>query len=133
MKKILAATAALFMATGLFAQDWEQVKKLYQAGMYSESVRLVQGNNSPMAEGYRALCALQLRSDNAYELANAFVEKNHEHILVPQVRFLLALDYFDHERYEDALVQFAPKACWSVCATCPIQTIRPRPIIRWAI
>lgn len=106
MKKILAATAALFMATGLFAQDWEQVKKLYQAGMYSESIRLVQGNNSPMAEGYRALCALQLRSDNAYELANAFVEKNHEHILVPQVRFLLALDYFDHERYEDALVQF---------------------------
>ena len=106
MKKILAATAALFMATGLFAQDWEQVKKLYQAGMYSESVRLVQDVNSPMAEGYRALCALQLRTDNAYNLANAFVEKYHEHILVPQVRFLLALDYFDHERYEDALAQF---------------------------
>ena len=106
MKKLLAAAAALAMASNLFAQDWEQVKNLYRAGMYSETVRLVQGNRSPDAEGYRALCALQMRSDNAYALAESFVDRYHEHILVPQVRYLLGLDLFDHERYEEALLQF---------------------------
>ena len=58
MKKLLAAMAALILASSLSAQDWEQVKTLYQAGMYSETIRLIQGNNTPLAEGYRALCAL---------------------------------------------------------------------------
>lgn len=106
MKKLLAAMAALILASSLSAQDWEQVKTLYQAGMYSETIRLIQGNNTPLAEGYRALCALQLRSDNAYDRAASFAERYHEHILVPQVRYLLALDLFDHERYEEALEQF---------------------------
>ena len=105
MKKLLAAAAALALACGLHAQDWEQVKNLYRAGMYSETIRLVHGTSGPLAEGYRALCALQLRSDNAHSLAHAFINQYHEHILVPQVRYLLALDLFDQERYSEALQQ----------------------------
>ena len=106
MKKLLAALAALVLSSGLYAQNWEQVKQLYQAGMYSETIRLVHGDSSPMAEGYRALCALQLRSDNAHALAKAFIDRYHENLLVPQVRYLLGLDLFDHEQYEEALNQF---------------------------
>jgi len=106
MKKLLAAGAALIIASGLYAQDWEQVKNLYRAGMYSETIRLVQDAHTPMAEGYRALCALQLRTDNAHAVAHSFVERYHENILVPQVRYLLGLDLFDSERYEEALLQF---------------------------
>ena len=106
MKKLLAAGAALIIASGLYAQDWEQVKNLYRAGMYSETIRLVQDAHTPMAEGYRALCALQLRTDNAHAVAHSFVERYHENILVPQVRYLLGLDLFDSERYEEALRQF---------------------------
>ncbi len=106
MKKLLAACIALSLAGGLYAQNWGQVQNLYRAGMYSETLRLVQGNSSPEAEGYRALCALQLRSDNAYALARSFVGKHHEHLLVPQVRYLMALNLFDQERFEEALDQF---------------------------
>ena len=106
MKKLLAAGAAIVIATGLYAQDWEQVKNLYRAGMYSETLRLVQDIHTPMAEGYRALCALQLRTDNSHATARSFADRYHENILVPQVRFLLGLDLFDQERYEEALLQF---------------------------
>ena len=38
----------------------EQVKNLYRAGMYSETLRLVQDIHTPMAEGYRStLCGGQ--------------------------------------------------------------------------
>ena len=106
MKKLLAAGAALIIASGLYAQDWEQVKNLYRAGMYSETLRLVQDAHTPLAEGYRALCALKLRTDNSHAMAHAFVAQYHENILVPQVRYLLGLDLFDAERYEEALQQF---------------------------
>ena len=39
-------------------------------------------------------------------MAHAFVAQYHENILVPQVRYLLGLDLFDAERYEEALQQF---------------------------
>ena len=106
MKKLVAVAAAIVITSGLYAQNWEQVKQLYRAGMYSETVRLVQGNNTPMAEGYRALCALQLKTDNAHQLAQSFIGKYHENILVPQVRYLIALDFFDSENYEEALNLF---------------------------
>jgi len=106
MKKLLAAGAALIMASGLYAQDWEKVQNLYRAGLYSETLNLLQDARTPTAEGYRALCALQLRTDNSHALARSFVERFHENILVPQVRYYLGLDLFDQERYEEALEQF---------------------------
>ena len=106
MKRYIALVAALGLASGLYAQDFGQVNDLYRAGMYSETLRLVQGNNSPMAEGYRALCALKLKTAHSHDIAKAFIARYHENLLVPQVRYQLGLDYFDQERYEEALQQF---------------------------
>ena len=106
MKRYLALVAAFSLACSLYAQDWGQVKNLYQAGMYSETLRLVQGNNTPMAEGYRALCALKLKTAHSHDIAKAFIARYHENLLVPQVRYQLGLDLFDQERYEEALQQF---------------------------
>ena len=105
MKRLLAAAAALFLASGLHAQDWQQVKLLYESGMYSQVMQQVEAGKAPAARGYRALCALRLKADNAYPLALSFLETDPEHVLVPQVRYLLAMDLFDHERYEEALAQ----------------------------
>ena len=106
MKRYLALVAAFSLACSLYAQDWGQVKNLYQAGMYSETLRLVQGNGTPMAEGYRALCALKLKTAHSHDIAKAFIARYHENLLVPQVRYQLGLDLFDQERYEEALQQF---------------------------
>ncbi|MBO5595456.1 MAG: tetratricopeptide repeat protein [Bacteroidales bacterium] len=107
MKRYSALVVALTLVSGLHAQDFGQVKQLYQAGMYSETLRLVQDNHSPLAEGYRALCALKLKTAHSRDDAKAFIARYHENILVPQVRYQLGLDYFDEEQYEEALGQFS--------------------------
>ena len=107
MKRYSALVVALTLVSGLHAQDFGQVKQLYQAGMYSETLRLVQDSHSPLAEGYRALCALKLKTAHSRDDAKAFIARYHENILVPQVRYQLGLDYFDEEQYEEALGQFS--------------------------
>lgn len=107
MKKLLPAVAVLLLfCGGAKAQNWQQVNQLYQAGMYSEAVRLLGDDNSQDAQAYRALCALQMRTDNAQALAEAFLARNSSHVLAPQVRFQLALSLFDAQNYEQALEQF---------------------------
>ena len=107
MKKVLvAASLALFLQAGLGAQNLQQIQRLYKAGMYSETMRLTEGATSPTIQGYRVLCALQMRSDDAHAQAAAFLDRYHENILAPQVRYRLGLDYFDAELYEQALQQF---------------------------
>ena len=107
MKRYSALVVALTLVSGLHAQDFGQVKQLYRAGMYSETLRLVQDSHSPLAEGYRALCALKLKTAHSRDDAKAFIARYHENILVPQVRYQLGLDYFDEEQYEEALGQFS--------------------------
>jgi tetratricopeptide (TPR) repeat protein len=107
MKKLIpAVAAALLFQVGAEAQNWQQVHKLYHAGMYSEAVRLVGNAQGQDADAYRALCALGMRADNAQTLALAFVGRNGEHVLAPQVRFGLGQLLFDQGAYEEALKQF---------------------------
>ena len=106
MKKLLAAGAAILISLALHAQNWEQVSSLYRDGMYSETLRLVEGSPHPTAAAYRALCALSMKTDNAYAQAADFLAQYHEHVLAPQVRLLWGLNLFDEQRYEDALAQF---------------------------
>ena len=107
MKKLIpAVAAALLFQVGADAQNWQQVHKLYHAGMYSEAVRLVGNAQGQDADAYRALCALGMRADNAQPLALAFVGRNGEHVLAPQVRFGLGQLLFDQGAYEEALKQF---------------------------
>ncbi len=106
MKKLLPAVAAvLLFQAGAGAQNWQQVHKLYHAGMYSEVVRLVENNPGQDADAYRALCALGMRTDNAESQAQAFLRRNGDHVMAPQVRFSLGLLLFDKGAYEQALQQ----------------------------
>ena len=107
MKKLLPAVAAvLLFSVAAPAQNWQQVNNLYQAGMYSEAVRLLGTNGTPDAQAMRALCALQMRTDNALPMARGFVARNGDHIQVPQVRFQIALTLFDAGQYQQALEEF---------------------------
>ena len=107
MKKLLtAALSALVLAGAAQAQNMDQIQRLYNSGMYSEALRLTQQVKDPSAQGFRVLCELEMRTDNAHTLAHQFLDTYPENFLAPQVRYRLGLDYFDAERYEDALTQF---------------------------
>ena len=103
MKRLLAAFAALLFTWGMTAQN---IEDLYRAGMYSEAMELLEGKSDPDSEAWRTLCALQLKLPNAYHLAGHFTEEFEEHVQVPQVRLLWALELFDQQQYEEALQQF---------------------------
>ena len=106
MKRILICAAAALAFLQAQAQDWSQLRDLYRAGMYAETVSRLEGVDGAMADGYRALCALQLGTENAYVQAQHFMDNWPECVLVPQVRYLYALDLFDRQRFEEALQQF---------------------------
>ena len=107
MKKSVAALAALLIfCTVSYAQNLGKVQSLYQSGMYSQAVSLLDNDDSPTANGWRALCALAMRTDDAYVLADTFLDLYPENILAPQVRYAYGLDLFDKSRFEDALAKF---------------------------
>ena len=107
MKKSLAALAASLIFCGLAtAQDWTQVESLYRGGMYSQAIRLLDNEDSPTARGWRALCALSMRTEDAYAIADNFLEFYPENILTAQVCYAYGLALFDNGRYEDALNKF---------------------------
>ena len=107
MKKTMAAVAAtLIFCVGTYAQDWAGIKSLYDAGMYSQASAVLEKDTSPTATGWRALCALAMRTDDAYLLADDFLDRYPENILAPQVGYAYGLELFDAGRYEDALTRF---------------------------
>lgn len=110
MRKLLPAlAAALLLGTGAQAQNWHEVSKLYKAGMYSEAVQLLGNSGDQRADAYRTLCALGMRSDNAYALAGAFLARNADHVMAAEVRYRWALGLFDEGAYAKALEQL--EAC----------------------
>ena len=107
MKKLLPAVAALLLFhAGAQAQDMQQVRKLYDAGMYSEAVRLVGGATGAEADAWRTMCALRMHAGNAEAAARSFLARNAEYALASQVRYELALNLFDAGEYAKALEQF---------------------------
>ena len=107
MKKLLPAVAALLLFhAGAQAQDMQQVRKLYDAGMYSEAVRLVGGATGAEADAWRTMCALRMHAGNAESAARSFLARNAEYALASQVRYELALNLFDAGEYARALEQF---------------------------
>ena len=74
--------------------------------MYAEASRLLGDAAGQQADAYRALCALGMHADNAKALAGAFLSRNGEYVLAPQVRFALACGLFDEGAFAEALAQF---------------------------
>ena len=105
MKRFIIAAAAALITLSAGAQDLGKAKELYEAGMYSEAIASLDGVRGEMADGYRTLRALSMKSENAYNLAERFIGRYPESILAPQVRFLWGIELFDRERYEEALTQ----------------------------
>ncbi len=104
MKRFFAAALAVFALAPAWAQSWETAEQYYRQGMYAEAIASLEGQSGAMAEGYRVLCAQALRLDGREDLAQAYLQKWPESVLVPQVSFSEALDWFDQERYREVLV-----------------------------
>ena len=106
MKKYIISALAGLIALSLQGQDLEWAKRLYQNGMYSEALKEFQGVPGTDAHAARVICGLGLGSENALADAEAFVQRNPESLFTPQVYYLMGLEYFDMEKYEQSLSCF---------------------------
>ncbi|MBR1569978.1 MAG: tetratricopeptide repeat protein [Bacteroidales bacterium] len=104
MKRFLAALAAALTVASAGAQEWSKAKQYYDAGMFSEAIASLKGQAGAMAEGYRTLASQNLKLPNRQELADAYLHAWPESVLAPQVSFFQALDYFDQEKFAEALM-----------------------------
>ena len=109
MKKriFLAVTAALIMtAASAQTPEYRRALDLYGHGMYAEAARILEGIPGSEAEGYAALCALEMKTEGYEQKAEAFLDRWPESLLVPQVNFRWGLDLFDRGSYEEASYRF---------------------------
>ena len=107
-KRIILAGAALLLAASAIAQNpqYDRALDLYGHGMYAEAAQLLDRLPGSDAEGYAALCAIELQSPGYEQRVEAFLDRWPESVLVPQVNYRWGLDLFDRERYEDASYRF---------------------------
>ena len=108
-KRLLLALAAVLVAAAASAQtpEYDRALDLYGHGMYAEAAQLLERIPGSEAEGYAALCALELQSAGYEKRAEAFLDRWPESPLVPQVNFRWALDLFDRGDYEGAAYRFS--------------------------
>jgi TolA-binding protein len=103
MKRFIAAALAVLTFASARAQSWETAAQYFRNGMYSEAIASLEGQSGAMAEGYRVLSTLALKLDGREELAKAYLRAWPESVLVPQVSFYQAMDWFDQERYQEVV------------------------------
>ena len=108
-KRLILAMAAVFLAAAASAQtpEYRRALDLYGHGMYAEAVKLLDRIPGSEAEGYAALCAIELQSPGYEQRAEAFLDRWPESPLVPQVNFRWAQDLFDRGAYEQANYRFS--------------------------
>ena len=114
--------AALLLVQGISAQNVQKASEFYKQGFYAKALQEVEkGDGKALQAGtvtkgdieaIRTLSLLQLKADGSEQKAAGFVKQFHEHVQVPQVRFLWAQNLFDRQEYEKAaeqLEQIKPK------------------------
>ena len=108
-KRLILALAAVLVAAAASAQtpEYRRALDLYGHGMYAEAAQLLERIPGSEAEGYAALCAIELQSAGYEKKAEAFLDNWPESPLVPQVNFRWAQDLFDREDYEGASYRFS--------------------------
>ena len=108
-KRLILAVAAVLLAAAASAQtpEYRRALDLYGHGMYAEAAQLLARIPGSEAEGYAALCAIELQSPGYGKVAEAFLDRWPESPLVPQVGFRLAQDLFDRGAYPEAFRQFS--------------------------
>ena len=107
-KRLILALAAFLVAAAASAQnpEYDRALDLYGHGMYAEAAQLLERIPGSEAEGYAALCALELQTPGYEKKAEAFLDRWPESPLVPQVNFRWAQDLFDRGDYEAASYRF---------------------------
>ena len=107
-KRLILALAAVLLAGAASAQtpEYSRALDLYGHGMYAEAAQLLERIPGSEAEGYAALCAIELQTPGYEKRAEAFLDRWPESILVPQVNFRWAQDLFDRGLYEQASYRF---------------------------
>ena len=107
-KRLLLAAAAALLALAASAQtpEYTRALDLYGHGMYAEAARLLENIPGGDAEGYAALCAIEMQSPGYEKRAEAFLDRWPESLLVPQVNLRWAQDLFDRGLYDEALYRF---------------------------
>ena len=103
MKRIFAAVLAVLCFASARAQSWDAAEQYYRKGMYAEAIASLEGKSGAMADGYRVLSSQALKLDGREEMVRAYLNKWPESVLVPQVSFLQAMDWFDQERFQEVL------------------------------
>ena len=86
-KRLLLAAAAALLALAASAQtpEYTRALDLFGHGMYAEAARLLENIPGGDAEGYAALCAIEMQSPGYEKRAEAFLDRWPESLLVPQV------------------------------------------------
>ncbi|MBR2227284.1 MAG: hypothetical protein IJ893_05365, partial [Bacteroidales bacterium] len=107
-KRLLLAAAAALLALAASAQtpEYTRALDLYGHGMYAEAARLLENIPGGDAEGYAALCAIEMQSPGYEKRAEAFLDRWPESLLVPQVNLRWAQDLFDRGLYDEASYRF---------------------------
>ena len=107
-KRLILALAAVLLAGAASAQtpEYDRALELYGHGMYAEAAQLLERIPGSEAEGYAALCAIELQTPGYEQRAEAFLDRWPESPLVPQVNFRWAQDLFDRGLYGEASYRF---------------------------
>ena len=107
-KRLMLAAAAALIALAASAQTPEYVRALdlYGHGMYAEAAQLLERIPGSEAEGYAALCAIEMQTPGYEKRAEAFLDRWPESPLVPQVNFRWGQDLFDRGAYAEASYRF---------------------------
>ena len=107
-KRLILALAAVLLAGAASAQtpEYRRALDLYGHGMYAEAAQLLERIPGSEAEGYAALCAIELQTPGYEKRAEAFLDRWPESPLVPQVNFRWAQDLFDRGAYDQAAYRF---------------------------
>ena len=107
-KRLLLAAAAALLALAASAQtpEYTRALDLYGHGMYAEATKLLENIPGGDAEGYAALCAIEMQSPGYEKRAEAFLDRWPESLLAPQVNLRWAQDLFDRGLYDEASYRF---------------------------
>ena len=107
-KRLLLAAAAALLALAASAQtpEYTRALDLFGHGMYAEAAKLLENIPGGDAEGYTALCAIEMQSPGYEKRAEAFLDRWPESLLAPQVNLRWAQDLFDRGLYDEASYRF---------------------------
>lgn len=113
---LLTASAAAQDGTsgsraGTHAGEMREALKIYDAGMYSRARRAFEETGEKMGKsdpaGYSVLCDIRADVPGARQRMEAFINADPYSVLVPQMRYALAMNLFDRQEYKEASEYFA--------------------------